>query len=92
MASKIKSGGRLLAFFLPIFFLWQVIISVNKLREEKIAVSTTKQYDKSRLMPSFSLCFRYRKVQPDANLNKAISTNGTGVLAQATLNDARKVF
>ena len=82
MVSMIDNGGRLLALGLLTFFLVQFIFSANKLREEKTAVSTTKQYDQSRLMPSISFCFDYKKVP--------IST-GLETSAEATLKDARGV-
>ena len=94
MATIVDHGGRLLLLGLLIFFLVQVIFSANKLRDEKTAVSTRKQYDQSRLMPSFSFCFPYPKIQLSQLSQQditTISTGGSGALAEATLNDARQV-
>ena len=82
MASLIDYGGRILALGLLAFFLVQVIFSANKLKEEKIAVSTTTRYDKSRLMPSIAVCFHYKKIP-------LVSTNGSRIVVEATLKDAR---
>ena len=82
MVSMVKHGGRLLALGLLTFFLVQVIFSANKLRDEKTAVSTTKQYDQSRFMPSFSFCFYYKKKD---------GGNSTRRVAEETLKDARQV-
>ena len=84
MASKIENGGRLLAFGLLIFLLYEVIISVHKLREEKTAVSITKQYDRSRLMPTIAVCFDYDKSQDTQGLTAR-------ELAEKTLNLSRQV-
>ena len=83
MVSTVKNGGRLLALGLLTFFLVQVIFSANKLRDEKTAVSTTKQYDESRLMPSISFCFHYKKKG---------GGNSTRVVAEETLKDAWQVL
>ena len=56
-----KAIGRLLALGLFIFFVSKVIIAVGKLQNEKTAVSMTTHYEESRLMPSFSICFRNKK-------------------------------
>ena len=73
----------MLALGLLTFFLVQVIISANKLRDEKTAVSTTKQYDQSRIMPSFSFCFFFKKKR---------GGNTTKIVAEETLKDARQVL
>ena len=82
MASLIDYGGRILALGLLAFFLVQVIFSAKKLRDEKTAVSTTKQYDERRIMPSISFCFHYKKKG---------GGNSTRVVAEETLKDARQV-
>ena len=84
MASKIEYGGRLLAFGLMIFLLYQVIICVHKLKEEKTAVSTTKQYDRSRFMPTIAVCFDYDKSQE-------YQGRPARELAKMTLNQSRQV-
>ena len=84
MVSMVENGGRLLLLGLLIFFFVQVIFSANKLREEKTAVSTTKQYDQSRLMPSISFCFFYKKLP--------ITNGGARVVAEETLKDTRQVW
>ena len=83
MASLVDNGGRLLLLGLLTFFLVEVIFSANKLREEKTAVSTTTHYDQSRLMPSISFCFLYKKMP--------ISAVNARTVAEATLKDARRV-
>ena len=81
----VENGGRLLLLCLLTFFIIQVIFSANKLWEEKTAVSTIKQYDQSRLMPSVSFCFYYEKVGGgDGSLTARM-------VAEATLKDARRV-
>ena len=82
MVSKVENGGRVLLLGLLSFFLVEVIFSANKLGEKKTAVSTTRQYDQSRLMPSVSFCFFYKKID--------IAT-GSRAVAEATLKDARRV-
>ena len=84
MASKIEYGGRLLAFGLLTFLLYEVTISVHRLREEKTAVSTTKQYDWSRFMPTIAVCFDYDKSQDYQGRN-------VKELAKITLNQSRQV-
>ena len=82
MASNAKMVGRLLAIGLMAFFIAQVIISVNKLRAKKTAVSATTEYEKNRLMPSISVCFPMKKSE---------DTAGSELLevVQKTLNDSR---
>ena len=60
-ASISKAVGRLVALGLVAYFVSKVIIAVDKLQHEKTAVSTTTHYEESRLMPSFSICFRNKK-------------------------------
>ena len=84
MASLVDLGGRLLLLGLSLLFLYQVVISANKLREEKTAVSTTKQYDQSRLMPTIAVCFEYEKY-------KDYQGNNAKDLANLTLNQSRQV-
>ena len=81
MVSKVENGGRVLLLGLFIFFLVQVFFSANKLRDKKTAVSTTRQYDQSRLMPSISFCFYYKK--------KQFQTDSARAVAEETLKDAR---
>ena len=83
MASISKIVGRLLAVGLFIFLIAQIIIALGKLRDEKTAVSTTTQYEQSRLMPSFSICFHIKR--------PAYQGNDPSELAQITLNQTRKV-
>ena len=82
MASNTKRVGRLLAIGLVAFFIAQVIISVNKLRDKKTAVSATTEYEEKRLMPSISVCFAMKKSE---------DTAGSELLevVQKTLNDTR---
>ena len=60
-ASISKAAGRLVALGLVAYFVSKVIHAVGKLQHEKTAVSITTHYEESRLMPSFSVCFRNRK-------------------------------
>ena len=60
-ASVSKAVGRLVALALLAFFVSKVIIAVDKLQHEKIAISTSTHFEHSRLMPSISVCFRNKK-------------------------------
>ena len=83
MAAPAEWGGRLLAACLMAFFVAQVIISVNKLRDRKIAASSTTQYADRRLMPSLSVCFPFRETEIQAeNLEE---------LVEKTMNETRQV-
>ena len=53
-----KAVGRLVALGLVAFFVSKVIIAVGKLQNEKTGLSVTSHFERSRLMPSISICFR----------------------------------
>ena len=56
-----KAVGRLVALGLVTYFLSRVFVAVGKLQNAKMGLSVTKHFEKSRLMPSFSICFRNKK-------------------------------
>ena len=56
-----KVVGRLVAMGLIIYFLSRVFMAVGKLQNAKMGLSVTKHFEKRRLMPSFSICFRNKK-------------------------------
>ena len=72
-----------MALGLVTFFFIQVFFSANKLREKKTAVSTTKQYEERRDMPSISVCFKYKKA--DYRGDKLVE------IVKATENSTRQV-
>ena len=74
-----------MALGLVTFFFVEVIISANKLSDEKTAVSTNKQYEQSRLMPSISVCFKYKKAEDHFGSDDYVE------LVKATLNRTRYV-
>lgn len=61
LVSISKAVGRLIALGLVAYFVSKVIIAVGKLQHEKTGVSVTTHLEQSRLMPSFSICFRNNK-------------------------------
>ena len=79
-----KGEERLLAIGLVAFFIAQVIISVNKLRDKKTAVAIATEYGDRRLMPSISVCFLSKKSESSAG-RELIE------VVQKTLNDTRQV-
>ena len=83
MTSVSRKLGRILAAGLIIFLVAQIIMALGKLRDEKTAVSTTTQYEQSRLMPSFSICFHAKKVNYQGN--------DGAEYASITLNQTRQV-
>ena len=82
MVSISEGAGRFIALGLFAFFVYQVIISANKLKKAKMAMSTNTESEERRLMPSISACFTYDLVQNSTSLAADV---------QATLNDARQV-
>ena len=81
MASNAARGGRVLAFGLAVVFIIEITISANKLRDKIVAMSTTTEHEDNRLMPSISVCFRFKKSQYQGNELVEV--------VQKTLNDTR---
>ena len=81
-SSTYKAVGRLVALGLLVYFLSRVFMAVGKLQNAKMGLSVTKHFEKSRLMPSFSICFRNKKEhygydRSDVELGLNISRNIT---------------
>ena len=71
MNSISKMGGRVLSIGLFCYLIAEITFSAVKFHDGRTAVSTTKHYEESRLMPSISLCFRNKFVN--------YGYNGSGV-------------
>ena len=72
MDMKAKNSVKLISLGLLIYFMVKIFSAINKLQDQKTAVSTTTKYADKRLHPSISVCFPKKSI---VNLERASNTS-----------------
>ena len=83
MDCNTKTVGRLLALGLSALLIFEVVLSMSKLRGDRTAVSVRKYYENIRFMPSVSICFKKEMSE------KFLFEEDNSTLAELELNFTR---